>query len=313
MGFTAQKSAMANTTFLLDALVASPAETLAWLKVCCAHSCDLVATDVSSAVATVNLAHNLGIKQCRALAHTEAKAIAAARESCRNVAAGLDAIASLCASAMSAQDVQGIKPALEEGRRGRQLVLALQPVKHRCWLAGLDADAGGRELKLEGISVGVGAGPDDAVALDVYFKQWVDVPTLDGYQFVCVVDKGKDPACWPRGQHSFTLHVNVMAVDSTLVAVLRLPPEAAAVAMHGDDTATWTCAQHPDGFGIEITYTAAAQAAEVEIAVYALGAAVFYRRLVSACEVRVCMHARAQFICFGRRVGIWQVRRDRHF
>ena len=71
---------MANATFLLDALVAQPAETAAWLEQCFHHSCDVVASDVASAIAAVKLARDLGIKQCRASARAQAKLATAAAE-----------------------------------------------------------------------------------------------------------------------------------------------------------------------------------------------------------------------------------------
>ena len=242
------------------------------LEKCFQDSCDAVATDVASAIAAVNLACDLGIKHCRALVHTAAKLATAAVEGFRNVAAGLDSIASLCASAM-ATTVDSIEAsfaaALEEGRRARQLHLNFQAVNHRRWLAELDVDA-------------------DAGGLD--FKQCVDVPSLDGCQFVCAVDKDKD-LTWPRGQRAFTVRVDVMTPYSALVAALHPPPDAVTVGIHGDDTATWTCAQRPDGCGIVVAYTAGLQAAEVELTVhvYVLGTAVFTHRLVMEC---ICMFLR---------------------
>ena len=89
---------MANATFPLDALVASPPESLAWLEQCFQDSCDAVASDIASAIAAVNLARDLAIKQCRTSARAHAKSVTATHEGLRNVAVALDAIASLCAS-----------------------------------------------------------------------------------------------------------------------------------------------------------------------------------------------------------------------
>ena len=174
----------------------------------------------------------------------------------------------------SSHDIEAaVKAGLAEGRRARQLVLALQPVRCRSCSVELDVD------------VDVNGGGLD----DHYFRQWVDIAALDGCQFACVVgnDKGKG-VTWPRGQHSFTLQANVMMPDSTqIVAALHLPPEAVKVVIHGDDTATWTCAQHPDGRSIIATYTAASQAAEVELTVHVLGTAVFTQRLVMNSRLHV--------------------------
>ena len=262
---------MATATFLVDALVAQPAETAAWLEQSLHSSCDAVASDVASAITALKLARDLGIKQCRASALAQTKLGTAAVEGSRNVAAGLDAIASLCGSALtSSHEIKAAKAALEEGRRGRHLVLELQQAANPCWSAdsdmNVDADA-------------------DAGGLD--FGQWVDVQILDGCQFACVLDKGKDKDnfSWPRGRHSFTLHASATTPDSTLPAQFWLPPDAVAIHIHGDDaaTCTWTCAQHPDGRGIVATYTAASQAAEVELTVHVFGTAVFTQRLVMDC------------------------------
>ena len=257
---------MANATFLLDALVAQPAETVAWLERCLHDSCDAVASDVASAITALKLARDSCARQTRALVRTAAKFVTASREGLRNVAAALDAIASLCGSALASS--HGIEAALEEGRRGCHLVLELQQAANPCWSAdsdmNVDADAGGLD-----------------------FGQWVDIVALDGCQFACVVDKGKDKDnfSWPRGRHSFTLHASATTPDSTLPAQFWLPPDAVAIHIHGDDTAacTWTCAQHPDGRGIVATYTADPQAAKVELTVHVLGTAVFTQRLVMDC------------------------------
>ena len=282
---------MATATFLLDALVASPTETLAWLEQCCADSCELVAMGVASVIVAMNVARESDITQCRALARAQTKLATATLEGLRNVAAGLDAIASLCASATAstpANNVEAATAALAEGRRGRRLVLDLQAdwdaMPNHCWSTLSLTDVG---------------------ALDVYFNQWVDVPTLDGCQFICVVCKDKYvhmPAeCWPRGQRAFTLRVNVITVRSKeILAALRLRPDAVAVAVHGDDTATWTCAQCPDECGILVTYTAASQVAEVELTVHVLGTAVYKCRLVS----RECLMILSTFICVSGRAFI---------
>ena len=138
---------MANATFLLDALVASPDKTLAWLEQCFQDSCERVATDVASAITALKLARELHVKQCRASARAQAKPATAAVEGFRNVAAGLDTIASLCASAMAAP-VDGVEAALEEGRRGRTLHLNFQAVYRRHWSVESDvnADAGGLDF-----------------------------------------------------------------------------------------------------------------------------------------------------------------------
>ena len=146
--------------------------------------------------------------------------------------------------------------------------MELQQAANPCWSAdsdmNVDADAGGLD-----------------------FGQWVDIVALDGCQFACVVDKGKDKDnfSWPRGRHSFTLHASAMTPDSALPAKFWLPPDAVAIHIHGDDAAacTWTCAQHPDGRGIVATYTAASQAAEVQLTVHVFGTAVFTQRLVMDC------------------------------
>ena len=256
---------MANTTFLLDALVVQPAETLAWLQVCCDHSCDAVASDVASAMTALNLTRDLGIKQCRTSARAQAKLATAALEGLRNVAAALDAIASLCASAMAASADSAeaaFAAALEEGRRARHLVLALQGVHCHGWSVESDVNA-------------------DVGELGLHFQQWVDIAALAGCQLACVVDQDKDKGLtWPRGQHSFTLHANVMTPDLTTLPTFWLPHGAVTVDIHGDDRATWTCAQHQDGCGVVITYTAAWECAEVQLTVHALGAAMFTQRLV---------------------------------
>ena len=258
LGFTLHRRhfPMASSPFLIDALVAQPAETAAWLERCLHDSCDAVACDVASAIAALKLARDLALKQCRASARSQAKLGAAAAEGCRNAAAALDAIASLCGSASLEA---AITAALEEGRRGRTLHLNFQPVHcHRRLDVDVDADAGGLD-----------------------FGQWVDIAALDGCQFVCAVNKDKNvPA---RGQRAFTVRVDVMAPDSTLVATLHLPPDAVAINIHGDDAATWTwtCTDSR----IVVAYTAAPQAAEVAhtVHVYVLGTAVFTQRLVMDC------------------------------
>ena len=265
---------MENRGFLLDALLTCPAETSAWLQTCTEDSCERVAADVASAITSLKLAQESGVRQCRASVRTAAKFVTASREGLRNVAAALDAIASLCASALaSSHEIEAAKAALEEGRRGRTLASDLQQAAKPCWSAELDVDADADA-----------GGPD--------FKQWADIVALDGRQFVCAVDndRGKDTACatWARGQHSFIVRVNVMTVDlKKILAVLHLPPDAVTVGIHGDDTATWTCAQHPDGRGVIATYTAAPQAVEVELTVHVLRTAVFTQRLVMEWEGRI--------------------------
>ena len=260
---------MANATFLLDALVAQPAESAAWLERCLHDSCDAVATDFASVITALKLARDSCARQTRALVRTAAKFVTASREGLRNVAAALDAIASLCGSTPVGDVEAAIAAALEEGRRARQLALDLQQAANPCWSADSDMNA-------------------DADAGGLDFGQWVDIVALDGCQFACVVDKGKDKdkgLTWPRGRHSFTLHANAMTPDSALPAKFWLPPDAVAMNIHGDDTATctWTCAQHPDGRGIVATYTAASQAAEVQLTVHVFGTAVFTQRLVMDC------------------------------
>ena len=52
------------------------------------------------------------------------------------------------------------------------------------------------------------------------------------------------------------------------------------VSVDGDNTATWTCTQHPDECGVVVTYTADPEPEHVDITVHVLGAAVFNRRMV---------------------------------
>ena len=291
---------MANTTFLMDALVARPAETLTWLQACFDRSCERVAVDVACAIAAVNLARDSCVRQCRASARAQAKLATAAHEGFLNVAAGLDAIASLSASALAStldgvEDAGKVKAAFAEGRRGLQLRVTFQAVKYRRWSVESDVDV-------------------DAGGLD--FKRWMDVPTLDGCQFVCAVDKDNDKdvpaACvsWPRGQRVFTVRVNVMTPVSTLLAVLHLPPEAVTVGIHGDDTATWTFT----GSHIVVAYTAVSQAVEVELAVHVLGTTVFTQRLVMKWEGHICCIFFARLMWGSLLVaGTGQVHRDRPF
>ena len=94
------------------------------------------------------------------------------------------------------------------------------------------------------------------------------------------MDTPEARATWPLCQCAFTVHVNVTAVDSALVAVLHPPPDAVTVTVHGDEAATWTYTDSR----IVVTCTAASQAAEVDatVHVYVLGTAVFTQRLVMA-------------------------------
>ena len=165
-------SEMENAGLLLDALVASPVRTLERLEQHCHHSCQVVGMDVSSAIGALRLARESGVRRCHTLVNTTAKFVAAVREGFRNAAAGLDAVASLCASAMAFHDAGAAKAALAEARRERQLVSDLQAatdVRSHYWAVDVH----------------------DAGVLEHHFKQCVDVPIFHDCQFVCEVDKGK--------------------------------------------------------------------------------------------------------------------------
>ena len=280
---TKQAPQMEGAGLLLHALITSPAETLERLEKCCADACNLVATDASSFISAFKLAHEAGARQCGASVNKTAKFIAAVREGLRNVAAALDAIASLCVSAMAFQDVEVVKAAVEEGRRGRQLLLSLQAaneaVYHHHWVSEM-ANVGG---------------------LEHHLKQCVDVPTFGDCELVCEVDKGKPNRATrlPRGRHSFTLHANVMrrpkhwrwperpevlevSDASEHLTVFPLLPDEVAVDIHGDATVMWTCTQHPDGCGVVVDYAASPEPASVEIVVQVLGSVVYNQSLVNS-------------------------------
>ena len=284
--------------FLREALVTSPVETSAWLQMCCANSCDVVATDVASAIAAVRLAREFSATQCRASARAQAKLATAAVEGLRNVVAGLDAVTSLCASAMaSADNAKATNAGLEEARRACQLVLDLQSATdglHHPWsVAGLDVDLHGQvgaASTLERVELA-----DAGVLLELHFKRWLDVlPSNDDCRFTCVVDKGNVHACWPRGRHSFTLHANATvwstfdglesAAHSEFMAPFTLLAQHVQVSVDGDPTATCTLAQHSDECGVIATYTADPKPDQVEITVHVLGSAVCKRRLVIVVE-----------------------------
>ena len=298
---------MANADFLLDAFVATPAETLEWLEQYFHDSCDVVVTEASSVISALKLTHNLGVRQCRASVDATAKSIAAVREGLRGASAALNATAALCASAMAFHDLNTVKAALEEGRRGRQLVLNFQAATdafyHNLAMLRLDVDvdvdgggAGGLEEDATGILF------EDVVVRERYFKQWVDISTSDGCGFVCKIDNRL--ACFPRGRHSFTLHANIMSrsepgcelVDSGPGPLTALPlvPADVIIDIHGDASATYTCTRHPDGCGVVVAYTVAYGPDDVEIVVRVLGAAVFTQCLVITilrvrAYVRVCI------------------------
>ena len=270
---------MESTGFLLHSLITSPVETLEMLEMCCAESCDLVAMDVSSAIATVKLAHAAGVRQCGASVQTATKSIAAVREGFGNVAAALNAAASLCASAMAFEDVEAVKAAVEEGRRGRQLLQNLQAVSHQHWVSEME-DVGG---------------------LETHFKQLLDLPTLNDCELVCQVDKDKPnrAARLPRGRHSFTLHINVMVCpersegceEEQFVALFPLLPDDVVVNIRGDATATWACTQHPDEFGVVVDYTASPEPDSVEITAHVLESFVCNQTLVNSLVCFVCVYA----------------------
>ena len=273
-------SKMDTGAFLCDALVTSPVETMEWVELCFLHSCELVTKDVCSAIGTLQLARASAVAQCRALVDPTVKLIAALHERLRNVAANLDAVTNLCTSAMVLEDARGVKAAVEEGRRGWQLSLDLQAataVWFTYWaVQGLD------------MSLGLGSFGDGGV-----FEQLVHVPTFNDCAFVFKIDKGKPAACLPRGQHSFTLHVDVSTrtksgwsfegeVDKLQASgSLQLRPEHVAVSVYGDGSATYTCAQHSDKCGVVVAYAAAFKPAHVQIIARVLGVQVCNQRLVT--------------------------------
>ena len=291
---------METTGFLLHALTTSPTETLERLEKCCADSCDAVATDTSCFIGAFKLAH----RQCGASVRTAAKSITALREGLRNVAAALDAMASLCASAMVSDDVEAVKAALEEGRRGRQLLLNLQAANdavYHHWVSA-ELDAGVEVCEIA-----------DVGASESHLRQWVDVATLNDCQLVCEVNtcKPNRAACLPRGRHSFTLYASLRpkhwcwhgrsegSDESELFTIFPLPPDEVVVNFHGDDTATWSCTRHPDGCGVVVDYTASPEPDRVEITVHVLGSAFYNQRMVNSYWhlLRLCLFGGA--LCCG--------------
>ena len=249
---------------LLDALVARPEEMLERCERFCDGTCKVLATDAARVAHELKLAHRLQVKTFADSVASTIKSMEAAREGFKNVSAGLDAVASLCACALRTDDAEELLAVLAEAKRGAQQVLALDDACVSQWRPSM-------------VQFGMPLEP---------VKQWVDVPEFDGQRLICKFDNAA--AALPRGQHSFVMHLRV-ATDVAWLDAFPLLPEDVSVHLSGDPSGTWAAEQHPDGCGITVTYVAAMAPKKVEIAVHAFGT-VFYRQHLVSLRACVCVY-----------------------
>ena len=245
---------------MLEALVASPNGMLDRLERGCGDACEALAMDVASASTGLKAVRSSSIKAYLASVVAALKSMEAVRDWLKAVSAGLDTVASLCASAIAFPNTEAVRAAVQEGRRGSQLC----------------GSYGAMRALRQDVPV-----LDSSVSTN-HLGEFVDLPNLANCRFAC--ELGQAAKFLPRGQHSFALHVNGVANGEApeVVATFTLLPADVCVAIDGDPSATCEC-QRKSGSneaGVMVVYAAASTPDNVGITIRVFGATVLQQRLV---------------------------------